>query len=208
MRNLALVLLIALPLFGFEVRSEHHALAVSVEQGIFSILVTDVKTGRVLVSEHLMRELKFDADDRQLRVAVREEQGKLSAELDVEKDGVIVDMLRATWLTTARPVTRTGDGPFRVGGDVRAPVVISRVPPRYTAEAKANRIAGIVIMELVIDREGNVADAKVLKPLPFGLDETALVAAKQWKFQPGTINGEPVDVIFNITINFRPSEDE
>ena len=84
--------------------------------------------------------------------------------------------------------------------------MVHRVEPLYTAEAKANRIAGIVILELVIDRKGDVSDAEVLKPLPYGLDETAVVAVKQWKFKPGTINGEPVDVIYIITMNFRLDE--
>ncbi|HYC91209.1 MAG TPA: TonB family protein [Thermoanaerobaculia bacterium] len=93
--------------------------------------------------------------------------------------------------------------PYRVGGDVKAPVVIQRVDPVYPPEAKEKRIAGIVIVEAVIDRNGNVGDVKVLKSLPFGLDQAAADAVKQWKFRPGTRNGEPVDVIFNLTVNFK-----
>lgn len=98
--------------------------------------------------------------------------------------------------------------PYRVGGDVKAPVVIKRVEPVYPAEARAARISGIVITEVVIDRTGVVRDAKVLKPLPFGLDQAAIDAVKQWQFRPGTLNGEPVDTIFNLTINFRLNEGE
>jgi len=43
---------------------------------------------------------------------------------------------------------------------------------------------------------------KVLKGLDLGLTEQAVEAVKQWKFKPGTLNGEPVDVIFNLTVNF------
>jgi protein TonB len=86
---------------------------------------------------------------------------------------------------------------------VKAPIVISRVEPIYTDEARANRISGIVIVEAVIGRDGLVKNVQVLKPLPFGLDQAAADAVRQWVFRPGTLNGEPVDVIFNLTVNFR-----
>ena len=50
---------------------------------------------------------------------------------------------------------------------------------------------------------GDVTDIHVLKPLPFGLDQAAVDAVKRWKFKPGTLNGQPVDVIFNLTVNFK-----
>jgi protein TonB len=97
----------------------------------------------------------------------------------------------------------TGDRPVRVGGDVQAPVAISRIEPTYTEVARKARIEGIVIIEAIIDRNGNVTDARVLKPLPLGLDAAALEAVKRWKFKPGTLNGQPVPVIYNLTVNFR-----
>jgi TonB family protein len=44
----------------------------------------------------------------------------------------------------------------------------------------------------------------VLKGLPLGLDQAAVDAVKRWKFKPGTLNGQPVPVIFTLTVNFRP----
>jgi protein TonB len=92
---------------------------------------------------------------------------------------------------------------LRVGGDVRAPVIVNRVEPKYTDQARKARISGIVIIEAVIDHTGVVTDAVVLKPLPFGLDQSALDAVRQWTFRPGMLNGQPVDVIFNLTVSFR-----
>ena len=97
----------------------------------------------------------------------------------------------------------TGDTPVRVGGNVKAPVVITRVEPEYTEIARKARIKGIVIVEAVIDRQGNVTEARILKPLPMGLDQEALRAIKLWKFRPGTLNGQPVPVYYNLTVNFR-----
>jgi TonB family protein len=95
------------------------------------------------------------------------------------------------------------DAPLRVGGDVRAPVVVQKVEPSYTEEARKAQINGIVIIEAIIGRDGVVKDAHVIKPLPFGLDQAAVDAVKQWKFEPGTLDGKAVDVIFNLTVNFR-----
>ena len=102
-----------------------------------------------------------------------------------------------------KPVeTPKDDGPLRVGGDVKAPTVIKRVEPRYSDTARHAHTQGVVVVEAVIDRNGNVDQVKVIKGLPMGLSEAAEEAVRQWKFKPGTLNGEPVDVIFNLTVNF------
>jgi protein TonB len=91
-----------------------------------------------------------------------------------------------------------------VGGDVMAPTAITRVEPLYPETARKARIGGTVIIETIIDRNGNVTDARVLKGLPLGLDQSAVDAVKRWKFKPGTLNGQPIPVIFTLTVNFRP----
>jgi periplasmic protein TonB len=60
-----------------------------------------------------------------------------------------------------------------------------------------------VIIEAIIDQNGNVTDARVLKGLPMGLDDAALSAVKRWKFLPGTLNGTPVPVYYNLTVIFH-----
>ena len=109
------------------------------------------------------------------------------------------------WELAQRRSLRLADAssklPLRVGGDVKAPVIEQRVEPRYTPEAAKARISGIVIIEAIINAEGRVTDAQVLKPLPFGLDEAAVEAVKKWRFRPATLHGEPVPVIFDVTVN-------
>jgi TonB family protein len=100
------------------------------------------------------------------------------------------------------------EGALRVGGDVLAPVAIEKVEAAYTEEARQARISGIIILEVIIGRDGLVKTAKVLKPLPFGLNQSAIDAVSQWKFNPGTLAGKPVDVIFNLTVNFRLDKKE
>jgi protein TonB len=94
-------------------------------------------------------------------------------------------------------------GPLRVGGDVKAPVATDRVDPEYTEVARKSRVAGLVIVEAVINKYGRVEQVRVVKGLPMGLSEAAERAVRQWRFKPGTLNGQPVDTIFNLTVNFK-----
>lgn len=93
-------------------------------------------------------------------------------------------------------------GPLRVGGDVKAPVTVSRTEPQYTEPARSARLSGIVIVEAIIDKNGNVDAVRVVKDLPMGLGDSAARAVRSWKFKPGTLNGKPVATIFNLTVNF------
>ena len=94
------------------------------------------------------------------------------------------------------------EGPIHVGGDVKAPVKVSDPPPQYTEIARKARIQGVVIVQAIIDKQGNVTNVKVLKGLPMGLDTAAKDAIRGWKFEPATLNGKPVDVYYNLTVNF------
>ena len=94
-------------------------------------------------------------------------------------------------------------GPLRVGGNVKAPVAMERPEPLYTDAARKARIQGTVIVEAVISKSGRVEDVRVLKGLPAGLSQQAEEAVKKWRFKPGTLNGEPVAVLFNLTVAFK-----
>ncbi len=96
-----------------------------------------------------------------------------------------------------------GNEILRVGGAIDAPVAISRVSPVYTEIARKARLQGVVVLEAIIDTSGNVTQVRILKGLPMGLDKSAEEAVKKWKFKPATLNGRPVKVYFNLTVNFR-----
>ncbi|MCH7665166.1 MAG: energy transducer TonB [Acidobacteria bacterium] len=94
-------------------------------------------------------------------------------------------------------------GPIRVGGDVKAPKKLFFPSPQYTEIARKARITGVVIIEAIIDKQGDVTNVKILKGLPMGLDQAAADAVARWKFEPATLNGKPVAVIYNLTVNFQ-----
>lgn len=85
----------------------------------------------------------------------------------------------------------------RVGHDIHPPVLIDRVEPRVTTN-----VHGIVIVETIIDVDGNVCDAAVLKGINAEVDAAALAAVRRWRFRPATLNGRAVAVYFDLTVRF------
>jgi TonB family protein len=93
---------------------------------------------------------------------------------------------------------------YTVGGDVTTPIVIKRVEPQYSEQARKARWGGTVLISMVIDEQGVPRNLKVIKPLGLGLDEKAIEAASQWRFRPATKDGAPVSVAAQIELTFNP----
>ena len=91
--------------------------------------------------------------------------------------------------------------PLRVGGDIKEPKKIKDVKPVYPAEAQSAGVQGVVILEAIIDRDGYVRQAKVLRSVPL-LDQAAVDAVHQWQFTPTLLNNMPVEVIMTVTVSF------
>jgi TonB family protein len=98
----------------------------------------------------------------------------------------------------------TGGGAYRPGNGVEIPRLIREVKPQYTADAMRAKIQGVVWLECIVLPDGSVGDVRVTRSLDstFGLDQEAIRAAKQWRFQPGTRFGEPVPVLISIELSF------
>jgi TonB family protein len=88
--------------------------------------------------------------------------------------------------------------------NITAPVPTYKPEPTYAPEARRDRIEGTVEIRIVVDTQGNVADAReVSPPLGGGLDEKALETVKTWKFQPAKHDGVPVPVRVTVEVTFR-----
>jgi TonB family protein len=86
--------------------------------------------------------------------------------------------------------------------DVKNLKIVYKVPPTYPPQAKADRLSGIVVLEAVIGKDGSVQDLKVVKSVREDLDQAAIDAVKQWKFEPVLLNGEPIEVKTTIQIHY------
>ena len=93
----------------------------------------------------------------------------------------------------------------RVGGNVQAANLLSQVKPVYPPLAKQARIQGVVVLEAIISKEGTIDNLKVITGHPL-LIQAAIDAVKQWKYKPTQLNGEPVEVVTTITVNFAFSQ--
>jgi TonB family protein len=88
--------------------------------------------------------------------------------------------------------------------DVTLPKVISEVKPKYTPEAIQAKIEGTVMMTAVVRTDGTPGDVEISKSLDteYGLDNEAVAALSQWRFEPGLKDGKPVPVRVTIEMRF------
>jgi len=89
----------------------------------------------------------------------------------------------------------------RVSQGVMQGMVISKVAPSYPPDARAARIQGSVVMGVIIGKDGNVQYVRVISGDPM-LAPAAIDAVKQWKYRPYILNGDPIEVDTQITVNF------
>jgi TonB family protein len=102
---------------------------------------------------------------------------------------------KSTGQAEAAPVYKPGNG-------VSAPVLVEDVKPQYTAEARRAGIQGIVELECVVETDGSVGNVTVTKSLDEGLDQEAIKAARQWRFEPGKKDGKAVRVQISLEMTF------
>jgi len=96
-----------------------------------------------------------------------------------------------------------GGGIFRVGGGVSAPRALFTPDPEYSEEARKAKYQGTVVLWLIVDQSGRPRDVKVARSLGMGLDQKAVEAVRQWKFEPAMKDGHAVAVQINVEVNFR-----
>lgn len=103
------------------------------------------------------------------------------------------------------PAAGPGPNRIRVGGNVQQAKLVSQVRPVYPPEAKAQRIQGQVTLQAVIDKDGTVANLVVLSGDPM-LVPASMEAVRQWRYQTTLLNGDPVEVVTQIDVNFTLSQ--
>jgi TonB family protein len=94
--------------------------------------------------------------------------------------------------------------PAAPAASITQPVATRKVDPGYPTQLIRENVTGTVIVYAVIHADGSVSNVKVLRGVDDRLDRYACDAVAQWKFQPATKNGVPVDVEATFQIPFRP----
>ncbi len=111
--------------------------------------------------------------------------------------------------TNASPLDTGKPAQPRVAGfgGVSVPRLIaeSRVDPLRSTRARLERVAGIVTLEIVVQKDGSVREAVALSAEPDGYDfgASAVEAVRQWRFEPAVFEGRPVDAVLNLTIEVK-----
>ena len=120
-------------------------------------------------------------------------------------------------LSTQTPVAAAPPAPtgvaahvYRVGGDVTAPIELSRVAPVFPDACKGSRASGIFILNATIDETGRVTDLSTVARPTFDppcpqLENAYKRAVLQWRYKPATLRGKPVPVSLTVTgtLQFR-----
>src|SRR5580704_17101262 len=96
-----------------------------------------------------------------------------------------------------------GGGVYAIGNGVYSPIIIHKVEPEYSEEARKARWQGVVQLSVIVDETGHPRDIKVAQSLGLGLDQKAIEAVEKWLFKPGTKDGKPVAVFATIQVSFH-----
>ena len=83
------------------------------------------------------------------------------------------------------------------------PEETSRVIPRYPPLARRANVAGAVVIRGIVRKDGTIDNVEIIKDLPYGLGDAAREAVERWTFRPATYRGEPIDVYYTVTVNFK-----
>ncbi len=104
-----------------------------------------------------------------------------------------------------RAASATPPQRIRVGGNVQQANLVTKVAPVYPPDAKEARIQGVVRLAVTISKEGAVENIEVVSGEPM-LVQSAMEAVKQWVYKPTLLNGNPVEVITTVDVNYTLSQ--
>jgi periplasmic protein TonB len=100
------------------------------------------------------------------------------------------------------PPAPPAGGPVRIIGDVQPPALLHRVEPIYPPAAVIARLQGLVILEALVDRDGTVAEVRVVRSAGSVLDREALIAVRQWRYAPFMQNGQRERFVLRVMLSF------
>ncbi len=195
----ALALALVLVLFGVLVVPRVDMTKTSFEPGDIIIITPPTDTPEKIVNPVVVKPvLNLTIDPLQTERA--SDLADVRAALESFDDGIIIppQMKQQTKLAPGFEIYEV------------APEVITLVRPVYPEYARKNHITGRVVLDVEVYKDGKVGNITVHESLlsgPYGLDQAAIDAVKQWSFQPGLSNGHPVNTVLRIPLEFSLSKE-
>jgi periplasmic protein TonB len=119
-----------------------------------------------------------------------------------EGGGVLGGVLGGSAVAPPPPAQIAKKSVYRVGGVVKPPREISRVEPTYPILARHAHVEGVVVVNAVIDENGDVVQARAVSG-PGLLIASALAAVLRWKYEPTYLDGMPVSISMEVQVNFQ-----
>ncbi len=132
--------------------------------------------------------------------------GEYDAQVKLPTPNAISDLSPSEVLTPLPPIlaTASGEKVYRSGVDgVSSPMCYYMPNPPYSEEARKSKVSGSLTVEAVINSEGRLENARIVRGLPYGLNETTIVTMKSWKCNPAQKDGKPVPTLVSFYVNFR-----
>lgn len=215
-RNIATAILLALCSTAAQadsLRSDRHFVKIDVQPSgdarHYSVQIFDAesRTGiaqlKVVTKGDKSAESETSAGGTHYKVRVEPHGVAYLISFTADDGTEVIDTMRGgfTTATRSRPIPAHV---VRAGRDINAPNLLRRVAPVYTEEARAAGAAGNVVVELLIGKSGFVREATILQPMGHGLSESALDAVQQWQFAPSMHQGAPVEVTYEVAVEFKP----
>lgn len=116
--------------------------------------------------------------------------------------GVLGGVLGGTGAVPGPPAPPKNPAVVRVGGNVKPPQLVQKIQPQYPTVARMAHVQGQVVIDAVISKNGSVISEHAVSG-PSLLVQSALEAVKQWKYKPTYLNGQPVDLAMEVTVDFQ-----
>jgi protein TonB len=154
------------------------------------------------VIPHQVARLSEEPDASDLAVAIDPGDGVPGGVRGGQLGGVLGGGLSRTVPPAPTPIDSAPKGPIRVGGKVKAPRLIFRPDPVYPLLARQAKVSGAVVIDAVIDTQGNVVEMRTVSGQPI-LALAAMEALRQWKYEPTILGVEAVPVRLLVTITFE-----
>jgi periplasmic protein TonB len=153
------------------------------------------------VIPHRVAQLSEEPDASDLAPAILQGDGVPGGVPGGQPGGVIGGSLSGAAPPAPAPISSAPKGPIRVGHGVKAPRLLFAPDLVYPVLARQARISGAVVIDAVIDTQGNVVEMRTVSGLPI-LALAAMEALRHWKYEPTILGGEPIPVELLVTLTF------